>query len=107
MGARTNQLAQTQLVDDDEESRSGVRPMDRIERETAERGALRVMLTITKWENATPGVLVWEFESISAAHKAARTFRNALAWAIFPANYPSFEAAKRAGDVILTSDEAL
>jgi hypothetical protein len=107
MNVRSGHMAQTALVDDDEDFRSGVRALDRIERETAERGTLRVMLTITKWENATPGVLAWEFESISAAHKAARTFRNALAWAIFPADYETFEAAKRAGDVILTSDETL
>lgn len=95
------------LVEDTDECDSSIRTMNRVERETSERGLLRVILTITKWENATPGVLSWRFDSIAAAHKAAGTFRNAVSWAIYPADYETFESAKRAGDVILTSDENL
>jgi hypothetical protein len=98
-------LASTSILDDNEDTQSGIRSLDRLERETAERGALRVTLTILKWENARPGVLSWQFDSIAAAHTAVKAFRNALTWAIFPASYASFEAAKRAGDVVLTSEE--
>jgi hypothetical protein len=101
---------------DIDDSPSGIRPIDHYERaqnadydDKRNRIVLRgfqtsVILTILKWDNARPGVLSWEFDSIATAVGAAKAFRNALSWAVYSSQFSSFEAAKRAGDVLLTSE---
>jgi hypothetical protein len=93
------------LIDDDVEERpSGVHTFDRLQRETSVHGKKPVTLTILKWENARPGVLSWPFDSIRSAFNATKIFRNAISWAVYPVTYRSFEAAKRDGAVLLTSE---
>jgi hypothetical protein len=98
-------LKSSTLIDDDIEERpSGVHTFDRLQRESSVHGKKPVTLTILKWENARPGVLSWPFDSIASAFNATKIFRNAISWAVYPVSYRSFEAAKRGGAVLLTSE---
>ena len=60
-----------------------------------------VTLFVFGWHVVEPGPLSWAFPSLRAALDAVRTMRNAAQWCIVRGQWPTLEAARADGAVLI------
>lgn len=60
-----------------------------------------VTLYVYGWHNVEPGPLSWVFPSLRTALDAVRTMRNAVQWCIVSGEWPTVDAARTKGAVLI------
>lgn len=66
-----------------------------------------VTLVVYEWQNAEPGTLSWQFQSLEAAVAAARAIRNAVRWAVVAGAEPNLARARELGLVLAEPEPVL